>query len=337
MTLTLTDLPPPELLQEQLPLTEQHRKFIFTSRATLANIILSKDPRLLLIMGPCSIHNIDETLEYAALFASLSAQVSDRIFMVMRTYFEKPRTLLGWKGLLYDPHLDGSFDIEEGIRLTRQLLSALTDLKIAVGSELLELTTSPYYADFLSWGCVGARTSASPPHRQLASSLEMPIGFKNTIEGNIDLPIHAIISASSPHTFVGVGQDGRLTRLQSSGNPNCHLILRGSEKGYNYYPEDIERATQKCRRAKIADRILVDCSHDNSGKSPKNQLLAFESVTKQIAEGNPNLMGLMLESYLHEGSQPLTPALRYGLSITDPCLSWQTTEKMVLSLYEKLK
>ncbi len=334
----LTDvLTTPDQLQVEIPQSEDQLKFILESRKTLQNILHGRDRRLLMLVGPCSIHDPEAALEYAHLFKTLAEDVSDRFFLVMRAYFEKPRTTIGWKGLFYDPDLDFSYDMEDGMRQTRQLLSNITDIGVPVGSEVLEMTTSHYYSDYLSWGCIGARTCASPPHRQLASSLPFPIGIKNTTDGNVDTSIQGIISARSPHTFLGVDNTGQVARVRSTGNLDCHIVLRGSENGPNYHRDAVSSAIINCQRDRVHDRLIIDCSHDNSGKLPKNQIPVFESVIQQIKDGNTHIMGAMLESFLHEGTQTIDSPLCHGVSITDPCLDWKTTEQLILSAYDRLR
>lgn len=324
-------LPTPRELEEEIPFTNAHAAFVMRSRETVEAILNRWDPRRLLIVGPCSIHDLNAAREYAAYFRDLAAKVRDKFYLIMRAYFEKPRTVVGWKGLLYDPDLDGSFNLIKGVRQTRQLLSDLTEMGIPVGCELLELNTSPYYSDFLTWGCVGARTSASPPHRQLASSLSFPIGFKNSTDGNIDPSIHGILAAQIPQVYLGISASGQISRIQGEGNPLCHMVLRGGVHGSNFHREAIAASIQKCRQAKIRDKIVVDCSHDNCEKKHLKQIPAFESVMRQIREGNDHLVGLMLESNLKAGAQKLSSNLEYGISITDPCLDWETTERLILN------
>lgn len=331
-----SSLTTPEQLQDLIPLTGSQLKFILDFRRQIEAILDGRDPRPFLIVGPCSIHDVEAAKEYALLFKELARSVADKFFMVMRCYFEKPRTTLGWKGMLYDPHLDGSYEMEKGIRLARRLLSDLTDLEIPVGSEILEMTTAHYYADYLSWGCIGARTSASPPHRQFASSLEIPMGFKNSIDGNIDVAIQGMISAGSPHIFVGIGQNGVLTRTETLGNPYCHIILRGSERGTNYSAADVSAAVLKCQKANVRNSIVIDCSHDNSAKVPTNQIPAFNSFIEQVNMGSRHLVGAMIESHLLGGSQSIGKDLRYGVSVTDPCLDWKTTKELILEAYARL-
>jgi 3-deoxy-7-phosphoheptulonate synthase len=319
----------PEELHKEIPLTEEHSAFVLRSRETVEAILNGWDTRRLLIIGPCSIHDLSSARDYAQRLSQLATQVCDQFFIVMRAYFEKPRTILGWKGMLYDPDIDGSYNMAKGVWQTRQLLAELTEMHVPVGCELLEINTASYYADFLSWGCIGARTSSSPPHRQLAASLNLPIGFKNSIDGNIDHSIHGIIAAAAPHIFLGLSTTGQLTRMEAEGNPLCHVVLRGGISGPNYHPEAVKQAIQKCRQAQVRDKIIIDCSHDNCGKKPLNQLQVFESVMEQILEGNTYIAGMMLESHLEGGAQEIAAPLLYGVSITDPCIDWETTESLI--------
>lgn len=318
------------------PLSDVDLAFIQESRQTISSILAGEDPRLILLVGPCSVHDMQATLDYSRRLASLAESVNDRFFCVMRCYVEKPRTTLGWKGMLYDPHLDGSYEMMHGIGQTQQLFSTLTSLRLPIGCEILELTTSPFYTDYLSWGCIGARTSASPPHRQIASGLPFPIGFKNSIDGNIDVAIDGLITAREQHIFLGPNSHGTLEKVQTPGNPNCHVVLRGSAGRPNYYPKDIERVVKKARQSGVLDRLMVDCSHDNSQKQHDRQPEIFEDVIEQAKEGCHEIAGIMLESFIEEGSQPLTKNLRYGVSITDGCLSWDQTKALIVNAYKAL-
>jgi 3-deoxy-7-phosphoheptulonate synthase len=323
-------------LNRQMPITARMGAFISSARATIDAILEGDDNRILLIVGPCSIHDEKATYEFAKKLKKLSLEVSSTFFIVMRTYFEKPRTKKGWKGLIYDPDLDGSHNIHKGIVLTRKILMDLTAEEIPLGCELLELATFHYFSDLLSWGCIGARTCASQPHRQLASTLPFPIGFKNSTDGNVENALNGILSAKAAHTFLGVNSHGVLDRIKTEGNRFCHLVLRGGENGPNFDSLSIQNALEKCAEKEIRQKVLVDCSHDNSQKKEKLQILAFESVLKQIEEGNRNIFGMMLESNLFSGSQPLAFPLKYGVSITDPCLDWETTKDLILNAAERL-
>lgn len=326
----MTLFPTANDLVAQLPLTSELESFIDQSRTSVEKIINGEDSRLLLIVGPCSIHDEEATYEYAEKFSQLASRVSEKFFLVMRAYFEKPRTKKGWKGLIYDPHLDGSNDIKKGISLTRKILFNLTKMHVPVGCELLELTTSNYYCDFLTWGCIGARTCTSQPHRQLASSFSFPIGFKNSTDGNIDNALNGILAANASHAFLGVTLENKIDYVKTYGNPHCHLILRGGEQGPNYDSHSIKKALDKCDRVGIKQRVLVDCSHDNSQKKESRQAICFESVCQQINEGNQRICGMMIESHLFQGCQSIGMPLRYGVSVTDPCMDWHSTESMIL-------
>lgn len=330
-------IPTPEELKEEFPLDDLSLDFISSSRQTINNILNRTDPRLLIVVGPCSLHDTASILEYAEKFVELAEEVSDQFFLVMRAYYEKPRTIRGWKGLLYDPHLDGSHDMSFGLRLTRELLLALTKKNIPLGSELLEPYVTHYFSEFLSWGCIGARTSTSQPHRQMASGLPFPVGFKNTPDGNIDNAIHGILAASSPHTFLGMQSNGLPARVKTRGNEECHIVLRGGDKKPNYDSLSIAQAFEKSEYFGIPQRVLIDCSHDNCKKQHEQQIIVFDAVIEQILHGNHSIVGLMLESHLNAGCQPITPSLRYGVSITDPCLDWKTTEILILKAHQKLQ
>lgn len=327
-----TTLPTPEELYLDIPQTRKQCEFVWQARKTVKAILNGMDDRLILIVGPCSVHDTGALREYAQKFKELSLKVEDRFFLILRTYFEKPRTTIGWKGFLLDPHLDGSYDITYGVREARQVLVEITDMEIPVGSEILEMSTFPYYSDFLTWGCIGARTSSSPPHRQLAASLPFPIGFKNSVNGNIDPAIQGVISANSSHVYLGMGRDGFMTRVYGEGNPFAHIILRGSENKPNYHPNDVEEAISKCIKSMVCHRIMVDCSHDNCFKNHEKQIPAFQSVMEQRLN-NSHIVGAMLESHLFAGNQELAPRLEYGVSITDPCLDWESTERLILDFY----
>jgi 3-deoxy-7-phosphoheptulonate synthase len=330
-------LPIPREFQEEIPLTEECRNFIKGTRLSIQNILDGLDNRKLLIVGPCSIHDISAARDYAFRFRELAEEVSEEFLMIMRTYFEKPRTITGWKGLLNDPDLDGTHKLAKGIRLTRSLLADLAEMRVPAASELLEITTTHYYCDFLSWGCIGARTSSSPPHRQLAASLDLPIGFKNSTDGCIDNAVHGILSAETPHVFLGFSPDGKMKRIQSKGNKLCHMVLRGGYNGPNYDPKAVMKTAERCQQAGIRDKILIDCSHDNCEKRHLKQVSAFQSVIDQIAEGTQTIVGLMLESHLYGGSQPISNNMRYGVSITDPCLDWETTRQMILKAASRIQ
>lgn len=323
----------PYQLLEVLPTLPIHHDFVSDSRKTIQNIVAGRDPRLLLIAGPCSIHDIDSALEYANRLKSLSQSISDTLFLVMRVYFEKPRTSIGWRGFSSDPHLDGSMDIRTGHFLTRQLLLHLADMGLPVAAEFLEPTSSLYFGDLISWGCIGARTTESQLHRQMASGLPMPIGFKNTTSGSLEAAINGIAAASQPHTFMAINHEGVLSIVKTEGNPQCHLVLRGGNEKPNYDANSIALALEGLKSSNLPKQLLVDCSHDNSFRSHEMQSVVFESVINQVLEGNKYIRGLSVESHLNEGKQafPACPSkVRYGVSLTDSCIGWEMTQQLAL-------
>jgi 3-deoxy-7-phosphoheptulonate synthase len=315
----------------ELPISTAQQQFIEKTRHEIKQIIEGKDPRLLLIVGPCSIHDTIAAKEYARKLHALAQSVSDTFLIVMRVYFEKPRTTLGWKGFLYDPWLDGSHDIPSGIRMTRRLLLDLAELEIPTAAEFLDISSAYYFGDLLSWGCIGARTAASQTHRQVASGLSMPVAFKNSTDGNVDIAINGVINASSPHTFIGMNAHGRLSTVHTSGNTHGHIVLRGGESKPNYDPESISYTLERLQKANLPACLLIDCAHDNSSRKHEQQALVFQSIINQIVEGNREIRGALLESHLFSGNQPMTNAsqLKYAVSLTDPCLNWETTEHLI--------
>lgn len=329
------DLPSPRQIKEAHPLQEEVLPFVTSSRDTVCKIFDRQDPRLLLIVGPCSIHRIEECLEYARALKQLADDVKDSCFLVMRAYIEKPRTRQGWKGFLHDPHLNGSDEIPEGLKLARFFLSELAAIGIPVATEFLTPHLIPYVEDLITWGCIGARTSSSQIHRILASSLSMPMGFKNTVDGNIDCAIDGVHVARSPHTFMQINDAGQLSVIRSKGNPYTHIVLRGSYKEANFQKEHVQRALTKLREEELPPRILIDCSHGNSRGQYFKQKEAFQSIMQQIADGNHQIMGMMLESHLEAGAQKI-PAqlaeLQRGVSITDACLDFSTAAELISSL-----
>lgn len=332
-------LPSPEKVRSELALTADQTKFIDSSRRKIAAILNGEDSRLLLIVGPCSIHDMASAMEYAQKLNDLSKHISDHFFVVMRTYFDKARTTIGWQGYATDPHFCGSEDIEAGIHLTRKLLLNLTDLKIPAAAELLNPISICYFNDLLSWGCVGARTTESQTHRQIASSLPFPIGFKNNTGGNITAAIDGAFTASSAHTYMGLNYTGKLSKIRSSGNKHAHIILRGSESSTNYDPHSIQRAQEQLQQRNLRQNLLIDCSHGNSNRLHENQPQVFKSVIQQIIKGNSGIRGLCVESHLNAGNQPISndlSQLKYGISITDPCLGWKETEDLIFSSCQML-
>ncbi|WFQ79989.1 3-deoxy-7-phosphoheptulonate synthase [Xenorhabdus sp. SF857] len=321
----------PKQLKAEFLLPEQQQDEIEHFRKTIADIISGHDPRLLVICGPCSIHDPQMAIDYARRLKTLSNQVSDNLYLVMRVYFEKPRTIIGWKGLINDPDMDESFNIVKGLRITRALLVELAELGLPLATEVLDPNSQPYLDDMFSWSAIGARTSESQTHREIASGLSMPVGFKNSVSGSLAPAINAIRAAAMPHRFISISQEGGVCLLQTKGNLNGHVILRGGVMP-NYSPVDIARCESEMENAGLKPSIIIDCSHGNSNKDYQRQPIIAESVIAQICNGNRNIVGLMIESNIHEGSQPINPrrsAMTYGVSVTDGCISWERTETLL--------
>jgi 3-deoxy-7-phosphoheptulonate synthase len=332
-------LPSPAALLAEAPKSEAQAEFVARSRLDIHRLIFTDDRRLLLIVGPCSIHDVDAGREYAGRLAGLAREVSDRVMIVMRVYFEKPRTTVGWKGLIMDPHLDGSHDIPAGLRLARRFLRDVLDLGLPTATELLDPITPQYIADLVCWSAIGARTAESQTHRQMASGLSMPIGFKNGTDGSVQTAINAIRAASQPQTFLGISIDGAASAVVTSGNPNCHIVLRGGSAGPNFSAEHVSRTEKLLGDAGLIRSILVDCSHDNSEKRPERQPEVMRALLSQVALGNTSIMGAMIESNLHAGSQPFpqpVEKLKRGVSITDGCIGWETTEALIREVHASL-
>jgi 3-deoxy-7-phosphoheptulonate synthase len=332
-------LPSPAAMLAELPKTEPQAEFVTRCRREIHRLIFTDDRRFLLIVGPCSIHDLDAGRDYAGKLADLSREVADRVMIVMRVYFEKPRTTVGWKGLIMDPHLDGSHDIAAGLRLGRSFLRDVLDLGLPTATEFLDPITPQYVADLVCWGAIGARTTESQTHRQMASGLSMPLGFKNSTDGSFTAAINAIKAAAQPQTFLGINLDGSASAIVTRGNPDCHVVLRGGSAGPNYSPAHIAQTEQLLVKAGFPKSILVDCSHDNSAKKPELQPDVLRALLAQIAAGNASIMGAMLESNLAAGSQSFPQPkdkLRYGVSITDGCIDWPTTEALVRELHAAL-
>jgi 3-deoxy-7-phosphoheptulonate synthase len=316
----------PALFLHELPLTDARSEVVTRGRDEIAAILDGVDDRLLVVVGPCSVHDVEAALDYARRLAATAAELSDDLCVAMRVYFEKPRTTTGWKGLINDPHLDDSGDVNAGLRLARQLLLEVLELGLSVGCEFLDPIIPQYISDTVAWGAIGARTTESQIHRQLGSGLSMPVGFKNRTDGNVQVAVDACRAAAAPHTFAGVDLSGTPAILHTTGNPDCHVILRGGSKAPNHGPDEVEAALAGLRAAGLPERLVIDCSHDNSGKDHTRQPAVAAAVAAQVAAGNRAINGLMLESFLVEGRQELTDAdLVYGRSITDECMSWDTT------------
>jgi len=326
----------PKELKKQFPLTNKSKNTVVEGREQIIDILNKKDRRLIVITGPCSIHNIESAIEYAQKLNKLRMRIQDRMFIVMRVYFEKPRTTIGWKGFITDPYLNGTYDIATGLRLARKLLLDITALGIPCGSEMLDPVIPQYIADIISWAAIGARTTESQTHRELASGLSMPVGFKNATSGNIKTAVNAMESSMHPHSFIGIDKEGKTSILKTSGNINSHIILRGGQTGPNYYEENIEETEAIISNLGISPSIIVDCSHANSGKKFKKQKRVLRSLLDQKIRGRDSIVGFMLESNLKEGCQKISDSLEYGKSITDECISWEETEELLLYSYEML-
>jgi 3-deoxy-7-phosphoheptulonate synthase len=327
----------PRELEAQLPASDAHRRTVIEGRETINAILAREDPRLLVVAGPCSIHDLDAAREYAGRLAQLKDRHRDRLYILMRVYFEKPRTTVGWKGLINDPHLDGTFDMSEGLRRARQLLLDVTAMGLAAGTEMLDPITPQYIDDLISWASIGARTTESQTHRQMASGLSMPVGYKNATDGNTQVAIDAMKAARSPHHFLGIDEDGRTCVVQTRGNAAGHLILRGGNGKPNYHPQKVAAAADDLAAAGLPRRLMVDCSHANSAKQHANQEVVWQSVLDQRRNSDAPIIGAMLESNLHEGNQKVQgdlASLAYGVSITDACIGWEKTEELLKAAVE---
>ena len=335
-------LPSPAELNDALPASDAARRTVIEGRAAIQRVLHGQDRRFLVVVGPCSIHDVDAAAEYARRLKQLADRVADRVLVVMRTYFEKPRTTVGWKGLINDPFLysDRDFDMSTGLRVARKLLLSINELGLPCGTEFLDPFTPQYLDDGIAWAAIGARTTESQTHRQMASGLSMPVGFKNATTGGLQVALDAMQAAGSAHHFLGVDDGGRAAVVHTAGNPDGHVILRGGHQRTNYAPADIADASQRLAEAGLPAGVMVDCSHANSGKKFENQPDVWTSLIDQRAGGNDAIVGAMLESNLNEGSQkvPGNPGdLAYGVSITDACIGWDTTEQLLLDAHRRLR
>jgi 3-deoxy-7-phosphoheptulonate synthase len=326
-------LPSPAAMLGEIPRTDSQADFVATSRETIASILFGSDPRPMIVVGPCSIHDTAAGLDYARRLADLAGKVRDRLYLVMRVYFEKPRTTTGWKGLIMDPRLDGTDDIPEGLRTARQFLREIIDLGLPTATELLDPITPQYIADLISWSAIGARTTESQTHRQMASGLSMPVGFKNSTAGDLVAAINATKAAGLPQTFLGVSDQGIASAVTTTGNPHCHIILRGGENGPNFDAASVATAREALIAAKLPPAIMIDASHANCGKDDRRMPEVFRDIIAQRAAGDTSIIGAMLESNLLAGNQPFPQPLDQlvrGRSITDKCIDWETTETLLL-------
>jgi len=330
----------PRDLKAELPMTERSNATVVSGRTTVQRILRREDPRLLVVLGPCSIHDSRSALEYAQRLAALAPEVQDQLFLVMRVYFEKPRTTIGWKGFINDPHLDGTYDVEEGLRVARKLLLDINELGIPAGTEFLDPIVPQYTADLVTWAAIGARTTESQTHREMASGLSMPVGLKNGTDGSLQIAIDAMLSARHPHHFLGIDDTGAVAVFQTVGNPEGHVVLRGGRARTNFDAASIADAAAQLRKAGLPDGLLVDCSHANSSKQHAKQEEVWQNLISQRVEGCEPLIGVMLEGHLFEGNQPILKnlaELRYGVSLTDACLGWDVTERMLRHGAERLR
>ena len=334
-----TQLPTPVELCNKIQRSSDVEQFVVETRNAINKIIFGDDPRLLVVVGPCSIHDLESGREYAERLAKLSQKLSDRLLIVMRVYFEKPRTTVGWKGLIMDPKLDGTSDIPLGLEIARSFLTEVLELGLPTATELLDPITPQYIADLICWSAVGARTTESQTHRQMASGLSMPLGFKNATNGDLKVAINAIQAASQPQTFLGIDNAGQANAITTKGNPNCHIVLRGGSDGPNYSAADVADAQEKIAKDNLEPAIMIDCSHANSNKDHELQASVFHDVVDQSIT-NKKIIGTMLESNISSGKQAFPQDkenLQYGVSITDACIDWETTEQLLRDAYNKLE
>lgn len=321
----------PDKLKEKLPLSDDTAHLVAQSRRTVQSILTNDDHRRIVIVGPCSLHDKKATFDYAARLKKLQDVYEKKLLIIMRTYFEKPRTTLGWKGMLYDPELDGSYDIEEGFKRAREILTEIAKIGLPCATEFLDPIVPQYLADLISWASIGARTAESQIHRQMASGLSMPIGFKNSTDGNLSAAVDAVRAASSPHSFLGIGRNGQVIIAETTGNKFGHIVMRGGSEGPNYAAEYVAFAGVMLQKAKIANGVIIDCSHANSNKDYRLQRNALIDVAAQVKNGTKIISGVMLESFLAEGNQKpdKQEKLAYGRSLTDGCISWEETEELI--------
>ena len=317
----------PEEILTELPLSAGQEEAVLEARSDVARILDREDDRLLVVVGPCSVHDVGAALDYAQRLSARSEDLGDDLRIAMRVYFEKPRTTIGWKGLINDPHLDGSGDVNSGLRIARELLREVLDLGLPIGCEFLDPITPQYIADVVAWGAIGARTTESQIHRQLASGLSMPVGFKNRTDGDVKVAVDAVRAAAAKHAFAGVDESGTPAILHTDGNRDCHVILRGGRGAPNYGSEPVGEALSQLAAAGLPERVVIDASHDNSGKDHERQPEVVSEIATQVADGNPAIVGVMLESFLVAGRQDLDPDadMVYGQSITDACMDWEAT------------
>lgn len=331
-----TRLTPPSTLKERLPMSETASETVLAGRTAVQKILDREDNRLLVVVGPCSIHDPQIALDYAQRLKALAAEVAETMLLVMRVYFEKPRTTVGWKGLINDPDLDGSHNMEKGIRLARQILLDVNEMGVPAATETLDPITPQYLAELISWSAIGARTTESQTHREMASGLSMPVGFKNGTDGGLEVAINALQTSMHPHHFLGIDDEGQTAIIQTRGNQHGHVVLRGGKNGPNFNAVAVHEAEEDLEQAKLPKRIMVDCNHANSGKDPYRQEIVIRDLVRQILDGNQSLIGVMIESNLEGGNQPIGPDMKYGVSVTDACVDWDSTRAMLLHAHQQL-
>jgi 3-deoxy-7-phosphoheptulonate synthase len=336
----ITPIIAPADLRQVFPISAARAEFVNKSRERLKEILQRRDRRLMVVVGPCSIHDPDAAVEYARRLADLARRVDDQLMLVMRVYFEKPRTTIGWKGLINDPDMNGSHLISKGLGIARGLLLRITELEVPVANEMLDPITPEYVADMISWGAIGARTTESQTHREMSSGLSFPVGFKNGTDGNLQIAMDAMKAAQHQHSFLGINREGRTSIIQTTGNPDVHIVLRGGARKVNYHPEDIAHTEESLKKNGLFPTIMVDCSHGNSSKDYLRQPEVLDSVVQQVVNGNSSISGVMIESNLEAGNQKIASdpgKLKYGVSITDACIDWTTTENILLSAHSRLQ
>ena len=330
----------PSDLKQVFPLPLSGANFVNDSRNTIKSLLKGEDRRLLAVVGPCSIHDPLAAIEYAKRLVKLAEELQDQLFIIMRVYFEKPRTTVGWKGLINDPDMDGSHQISKGLGVARQLFCAITDIRLPIASEMLDPITPQYLSDMISWGAIGARTTESQTHREMASGLSFPVGFKNGTDGGLKIALDAMSASCRAHSFLGINFEGRSSIVHTSGNPDIHMVLRGGDSAPNYYPEEVKKAAELLKAKQLPPAIMVDCSHANSYKDHTRQGEVLDNIVEQLMTDPDSISGVMIESNLHAGNQTLPDdlnQLQYGVSITDKCVDWDTTVEMLTKAHRRLK
>ena len=330
----------PARLKLDVPMSDTANQVLTDSRQVIRDILDRKDHRVFIVVGPCSIHDVEAAMDYARRLRALADDVSDTLYLVMRVYFEKPRTTTGWKGLINDPHMDDSFKIEDGLHIGRKLLLDILELGLPTSTEALDPISPQYMADCISWSAIGARTTESQTHREMASGLSSAVGFKNGTDGGLAVAVNALKSVSKPHSFLGINKEGQVSVIKTRGNTYGHVVLRGGSQGPNYDSVHVKLCEAELEKAGVSGNIVVDCSHANSSKQPELQPLVMENVTNQILEGNRSIVGLMLESHINKGNQPIPDdlsRLEYGVSVTDGCIDWDTTQSAIRNMRDTLK